>query len=316
MVVEVLFFVLIVTALGAFVANQPISVFKSYLMWQVIFSFILGAAVAALVAWRLAGRWARHIQRLDNQLLRRTRRAEKLAELGVLTGHLAHEIRNPLSTIKMNLRLLAEDLTRTRNAEKNNDSEKRFDSDDKIHHRQLRKLETLEKETDRLAETLNDFLRYAGRIELHQAHHNINELLDDLMDFYEPQAASEGVRIRRSLSSKPLVSRVDADLLKQAFLNLFINATQAMESGGELMVRTKDQGADLRIDIIDTGPGIDPAQQQKIFDAYYTSRPGGTGLGLPTCRRIFEEHGGLIELHSEPGKGSNFVITLPQAQQK
>lgn len=108
-----------------------------------------------------------------------------------------------------------------------------------------------------------------------------------------------------------MICRVDAEVLKQAFLNLFINATQAMDQGGELIIRSGVQGDQAQIDIIDTGPGINPDEQDKIFDAYYTTRTGGTGLGLPTCRRIIEEHDGHIELHSEPGKGTNFRVLLP-----
>jgi len=282
-------------------------------MWLTVLSFFLGAAVSALVAWQVGLRQARQRSARNRKLLKRTRRAEKLAELGVLTGHLAHEIRNPLSTIKMNLQLLSEDIGRVATGRQSEDSE-RIDPAQQHYHRQLSKLDTLAKETDRLAETLNDFLRYAGRIELHPARHDINELLDDLMDFFEPQASSRNVRIRRSLSNKPLMCRVDADLLKQAFLNLFINATQIMEDGGELIVRSKEHGDQVRIDVIDTGPGIASAEQEKVFDAYYTSRSGGTGLGLPTCRRVVEEHDGNIELQSEPGKGSNFVILLPRLE--
>ena len=89
------------------------------------------------------------------------------------------------------------------------------------------------------------------------------------------------------------------------------NATNVMEEGGELIIRSNAQADTFKIDIIDTGPGIPQEQQGKIFDAYYSTRPGGTGLGLPTCRRIIEEHDGHIELHSEPGKGSNFTVVLP-----
>ena len=247
----------------------------------------------------------------------RSLRVERLAELGTLTGHLAHEIRNPLSTIKVNLQLLAEDIAMLAQAADRVRGEGASGGEDepgerlKSYQRQLRKIETITKEADRLADTLTDFLRYAGKMELHPVRSDVNELVEELIDFYEPQALSHKVQIRHSLSKKRAVGRVDTDLLKQALLNIFINATQAMSGGGELILRTAVQGDLVRIDIIDTGPGIGAEEQKRIFDPYYTTQRGGTGLGLPTCRRIIEEHGGRIELVSEQGKGSNFVITLP-----
>ena len=282
-------------------------------MGQIILAFVLGVIIAGAVAWQLSLRWARRQHQKKRQLLERARRAEKLAELGTLTGGLAHEIRNPLSTIKMNLQLLAEDVNhRLKQAQAAAPEETGgIDSPEQVWHRYLRKIETVTQEVNRLTETLNDFLRYAGRMELHPARCEINELLDDLMDFYEPQAQSKGVQIRRSLSKDTLICRADAEALKQAFLNLFINATQAMPEGGELIVSSAAQPPQIKISVIDTGAGIDPAEQEKIFDAYYTTRPGGTGLGLPMSRRIIEEHQGHIELHSESGKGTNFTVVLP-----
>jgi len=283
-------------------------------MWQVILAFVFGALVAALIAWQLSVRWTRRQHEKERELLRRTRRAEKLAEMGTLAGGLAHEIRNPLSTIKMNLQLLAEDFSQRIKHLKGTHPPCASGPDDpiQIYQRYLRRIDTIKNEAERLTETLNDFLHYAGKMELHPVRCDVNELLDDLIDFYEPQALHKKVQLRRSLDASGATCRVDADLLKQAFLNLFINATQAMDAGGELIIRSRALPDTVRIDVIDTGPGIAPQEQEKIFDAYYTTRPGGTGLGLPTCRRIIEEHHGRIELISEPGKGSNFVVVLPR----
>ena len=238
---------------------------------------------------------------------------EKLAELGELTGHLAHEIRNPLSTVKVNLRLLSEDVASLAGIRRGTagNAEEVLDETGKRYRRQLRKIETIEREAERLSDILNDFLKYAGRVELHQARSDINEVLDDLIDFYEPQALGQNVQIRRNLQKKPIYCSLDADLIKQAFLNLFINAVQAMGNGGELILSTQVQSDTVRVEVIDTGPGIASEEQPKIFEAYYTTKRGGTGLGLATCRRIIEEHGGHVDLYSEPGKGSNFTIVLP-----
>jgi len=282
--------------------------------WYTIIAFVLGAAGAALTAWWLSLRWARRRHARQRELLERTRRAEKLAEVGRLTSGLAHELRNPLSTIKMNLQLLAEDLARQLRDAAGADPAPASVSLEELRQtwqRYLRRIQCLTAEADRLADTLTDFLRYAGKMELHPVRADVNEIVDDLADFYEPQALSQGVRLRRSLHPQPLVCRVDTDLFKQALLNLFINATQAMNGRGELILRTGASGDEARIDVIDTGPGIPAELQQRIFDAYFTTRPGGTGLGLPTTRRIVEEHHGRLELHSEMGRGSNFVMVLP-----
>ncbi len=284
-------------------------------MWTWV-SFLAGAVLSALVAgfwlWRWSVKWAHRQVIRQRKLLERTRRAEKLAEMGILAGHLAHEIRNPLSIIKVNMQLLYEDIeAQSKLAQSQCQDNAQLEQLQRKYNRQLRKIKTVTNETDRLAGTLTDFMKYAGRIELHLARYDINEILDDLIDFYEPQAVSSGIQIRRNLSKKPVWCKVDADLLKQALLNLFINATQAMKDGGELIIRSGSEVNQARIEVIDTGPGISEQNQAKIFEPYFTSRKGGSGMGLPMCRRIVEEHNGHIELYSDEGKGSNFTIVLP-----
>ena len=132
-----------------------------------------------------------------------------------------------------------------------------------------------------------------------------------MIDFYSPQAYSHSITIRQGLYGKPLVCKVDANMLKQAILNLFINSQQAMSHGGELMIRTAKDEASAVITVSDTGSGIAPEKLPNIFDAYYSSRPGGSGLGLPTAKRIVEANNGSISVNSELGKGTLFTIKLP-----
>ncbi|MHC4645995.1 MAG: sensor histidine kinase, partial [Planctomycetota bacterium] len=235
-------------------------------------------------------------------------RLGQLEELGKLTGSLAHEIKNPLSTIKINLRLIGEDLQGVQVAGSNKthpeESDRRF-------KRALRKLGVIEKETDRLEQILNGFLRYIDRTELQLARVDINGLVSDMADFYSPQARSHSITVRLGLHGGPLVCKVDVDMLKQVILNLFINAQQAMAGSGELMIRTARHANEATIQISDTGPGIAPEELARIFDAYYSSRPQGSGLGLPTVKRIVEAHKGGISVDSEPGKGTSFTIRLP-----
>lgn len=285
-------------------------------MWQLVTCFFIGGVLAGLVVWRLMLRHLRGLKRQERKLLVRTRGAEKLAELGTLTGHLAHEIRNPLSTIKLNLQLLSEDVgDLAKVAREGKLTVDHLDDPARVFERQQRKLIAVTSEAERLAETLTDFLRYAGKMELHCVSQDVNEILDDLIDFYEPQALSKNIQMRESLGEKAAVCRIDVDLFKQALLNLFINSTQAMADGGDLIIRSSMSNGEVRIEVIDTGPGIPEDVKDKVFDAYYTTRSGGTGLGLPTCRRIIEEHGGHIELHSEAGKGTSFTIVLPLADE-
>ena len=229
-------------------------------------------------------------------------------ELGKLTGQLAHEIKNPLSTIKINLKLIAEELEGANRAGANQLGR---EADSRRFTRALRKIAVIEKETDRLEQILEGFLRYVDRTELQPASVDINSLISDMIDFYSPQAHSRSIIIRQQLYDKPLVCRADEGMLKQAILNLFINAQQAISGVGELLIRTNRQKKDAVIQISDTGSGIAPDKLPHIFEAYYSSRPQGSGLGLPTAMKIVEAHNGTITVDSEPGKGTSFTIRLP-----
>jgi len=240
---------------------------------------------------------------------RRARDAERLAELGSMTGGLAHEIKNPLSTIGLNAQLLAEGL---------DDSELPVDQRERL----KRRLDALRREAERLRGILTDFLQFAGRIKLDPHRKDVSRIADEACDFFLPQCDQARVVMRTQMSSEPAWAMVDESLLKQAILNLMINAVQAMDRHapkgapspiGELIVRVEAREQSIEIHVIDTGPGIEPAKQAEIFRPYVSGRQGGTGLGLSIARRIVEEHGGTLALRSDVGQGSDFVITLPPA---
>lgn len=276
--------------------------------------FFLGLALGVAAAIPIALVWSRRTERRVRQLEARARAAERLAELGTMTGGLAHEIKNPLSTLGLNVQLLQEDLAELK-------------GDEERIGRMQRRADGIRRETQRLRETLEDFLRYAGRMALDRQRADVNELVDELADFYQPQAQEAGVRLRADLSAGKLLAEVDAGLLKQALLNLLINATQAMTvakakntpHGGcdVLILRTEPArdatGPIVRISVTDTGPGMTPDVAARVFEPYFSTKSGGSGLGLPTSRRIAEEHGGSLTVHSDPGKGSQFTVTLPAA---
>ncbi len=233
---------------------------------------------------------------------------QELEELSKLTGVLAHEIKNPLSTIKINLKLIKEELESSNFAEPAGIGS---DLDRQRLTRALRKIAVIQKEADRLEHILDSFLRYIRMADLQMASVDISELVSDMIDFYSPQAYSHSITIRQSLYKKPLVCKADVDMLKQVILNLFINAQQAMISGGELIIRTNVRDKEAVIQISDTGSGIAPEKLPFIFDAYHSFRPRGSGLGLPTAKKIIEAHNGTISVDSEQGKGTSFTIKLP-----
>jgi signal transduction histidine kinase len=235
-------------------------------------------------------------------------RHEQFEELGKLTGELAHEIKNPLSTIKINLKLAAEELERSKAGES---GKKTAEKEDLRFARALRKIGVIQKEARRLEQILDGFLRYIDRTELQLAGTDINELVSDIVDFYSPQTRSHSITMRQGLHGEALVCKVDADMIKQVILNIFINARQSMSEGGELMIKTSRQKDSAVIQINDTGGGIAPEKLPKIFDAYYSSRPQGSGLGLATVKKIVEAHNGTINVDSEVGKGTSFTIKLP-----
>jgi signal transduction histidine kinase len=228
--------------------------------------------------------------------------------LGKLTGGLAHEIKNPLSTIQINLKLIGEDLDRP---EYRKSAGSLSNTADQGPGRAIRKIAVVQKETDRLEQILDGFLRYIDHAEVHTAPADINELIGDMIDFFSPQAHTHAITVRQSLHDTPLICKIDVDMLKQAILNLFINALQAMGQGGELMIRTEQEKEQAVISISDTGSGIAPDRLAHIFDAYYSTRPRGSGLGLPTAKKIVEANQGTITARSDLGKGTSFTIKLP-----
>jgi signal transduction histidine kinase len=221
---------------------------------------------------------------------------EQYSEIAQIAGGLAHEIRNPLSTMRLNLDLLAEDL---RCAESPRE------------RRMLQKIERVRKESHRLEGLLEDFLRFVRLKDLRYERTDLNAVVEELADFFEPQAAAQGIVVRRHLAGDLPAVPLDVDLFKQALFNLIRNAELAMPEGGELILATRAEGPGVVLEVTDTGCGIPPEAMGKLFDPFYSTRPGGSGLGLPTARRIVEAHRGTIQVTSEPARGSVFAIRLP-----
>ncbi len=275
-----------------------------WLPW-ILLGVVIGVVGVAPVLQVLLRR-AEHRARLAE---RRARNAERLAEIGSMTAGLAHETKNPLSTIGLNAQLLAEGL---------NDAELPAQERDRL----LNRLGALSREAERLRAILTDFLQFAGRVKLDARPRDLVRIVAELRDFFHPQCDQSRVVMRTKLPETPVRVPVDESLLKQALLNLMINATQAMTNGaptgadsqdtrGELILQIDADLDEARIHVIDTGPGIEPDRLEQIFHPYVSHTVGGSGLGLSTARRIIEEHGGRIAVHSDVGRGSDFVIHLP-----
>jgi two-component system sensor histidine kinase HydH len=221
---------------------------------------------------------------------------DRLAFLGSLASGLAHEIKNPLSTMTITLGLLREDLEVSSTPR-----------DRKL----LKKIHLLEGEVSRLEHILQDFLQFAGGHVVRPQLVAMNGWLTELLDFFEPSLTEAHIRLVRKLDPKLPAVLVDRELMKQAVLNLLTNAKQAMPRGGELTVRTWSSGDRVRLDVSDTGQGIRPDVLPRIWDVYFSTKEHGTGLGLPTVRRIVAEHGGEVTVDSRPGKGTLFSVFLP-----
>ncbi|MGE3819151.1 MAG: nitrogen regulation protein NR(II) [Isosphaeraceae bacterium] len=222
------------------------------------------------------------------------------AEIAQLAGGLAHEIRNPLSTLSLNLDMLAEDFA---------------DAESPRDRRALQRVQRLRREAQRLQDILENFLRFAKAQQLREESADLNAVVEELRDFFEPQVLSQGISIRTFLDPNLPPMRLDVDLFRQALLNLLINARQALPEGGEILLRTRDDGEDVVLEVTDTGVGMSKEVLAKVFDPFYSTRPGGSGLGLPTIRKIVEAHGGRVQVASEPGRGSQFMIRLPKDRQ-
>lgn len=225
------------------------------------------------------------------------RRAERLSALGELSAVLAHEIRNPLGSIRGTTEILRDD----------------FSPGD----RKYEFLEILIKETDRLNRVVEDFLTLSRPLHVERETCELMAELQDTMMLVSGEAAKRGVRLKLSPAVLPLV-RGDREKLKQVFLNLVLNGLQATGRGGSVAITAvsvravEGKPAGVELNFADSGEGIDPAALPRIFEPFFTTKTGGTGLGLAITQKIIESHGGSIEVESTVGKGTTIRVRLPE----
>jgi two-component system sensor histidine kinase HydH len=221
---------------------------------------------------------------------------ESYFELAELAGSFIHEIKNHLSTLGLNLQLLTEDFQ---------------EPESQRERRALERIQRLQDECQRLVDVSNDFLRFARVKDLQLEPSDLGTVVEEMVDFFAPTARQAKIEIKCYLPSDLSPVQLDRDLFKQALLNLMLNAEQAMPEGGMLTIQAMREPGQVALSFIDTGAGMSPEVVERIFRPFFSTKPGGTGLGLPTSRKIVEAHGGTIEVQSEVGRGTKFTIRLP-----
>lgn len=226
---------------------------------------------------------------------------DKVIEISQLAGGLAHEIRNPLSTLLLNLKLLEEDI------------DEEWDASSDACRRAKRKIALARAEADRLQRMLDEFLLLVTPVGLKRVPVDLNTVVDRLTEFYGPEAARNGCVLRGVRSPEPLVCLLDAQVFEQAVLNLLINAQQAIRDRGEIVLAVSRDGDFARLDVADNGEGMSPDVVAKAMQAFYSTKPNGSGLGLSTTSRIVSAHEGTLDVTSKPKVGSRFEIRLPLA---
>ena len=226
--------------------------------------------------------------------------AEKLAAVGRISAQVAHEVRNPLSSIGLNVELLEELVARSR-----------FDDPaEAAESREL--LRSITREVDRLTEVTEDYLRMARLPQPNLQPGDLNALIESVLDFSRLELEQAQVVVERRLDANVPRTQIDEGQFRQVFLNLLRNGREAMPGGGTLTVETRVSDPDVEVVLRDTGRGMTPDVREHIFEPFFTTKEGGTGLGLAFARQVLQAHGGSLECESEEGVGTTFRIRLPR----
>jgi two-component system sensor histidine kinase PilS (NtrC family) len=237
------------------------------------------------------------------------KRSDKMAAIGQLAAGMAHEIRNPLTSLGGSIQMLKSELT--------------------LDHPNQRLMDIILRESERLNALITDFLLFAQPPKTNKKPWEIRNVLEETIElFTNSQDYHEGIHIHRVFPRDQIQILIDPDQIKQVFWNLLINAAQSMTNGGKISIRLEKAHDGLlttnpqrptqkrskqwvKISITDSGNGIPPEDKEKIFEPFYTTKERGTGLGLSIVHKIIENHNGVIKVESEEGKGSTFTLLLP-----
>ncbi|HEY8671688.1 MAG TPA: ATP-binding protein [Terriglobales bacterium] len=226
------------------------------------------------------------------RLEREVRMQDRLAAVGRLSAAIAHEVRNPLTSIAGSASLLSEmpDLNEE--------------------HRHL--LQIVTRESERLNSIITDFLAYSRNKQYHFANVDMVPLLEDTLTLlgHRLESQNTGIKIQRQYSANPIYAVVDGDRMKQVFWNFCENAVRAMPKGGTLTIGIEEFGNDWQFNFADTGPGMSPQMVEKIFEPFQSQFEGGTGLGLAIVYQIVQAHEGKVFVRSKPGQGCTFILRV------
>jgi signal transduction histidine kinase len=234
---------------------------------------------------------AESVHKIEDQL----ELSRRLAALGRLTSGVAHEVKNPINAIVVHLELLRQKMEHADpNAQRHMD----------VIGSEIRRL-------DRVVQTLVDFTR---PMDLRLAEVDLRRLLDDVLMLASPDAERHGVHVLRHMADEPLPVKIDTDLVKQAVLNVMINGMQAMATGGNLTITAFRDDDNVYVEITDQGGGIPPEIREKIFNLYFTTKKGGTGIGLAMAYRVMQLHNGSMEFDTIVGQGTKFKLCFPASE--
>ncbi len=230
------------------------------------------------------------IERIGNQL----QVSERLAALGRVTAGVAHEVKNPLNSMRLWLEVLKGNMP--------------------VEPEAQQAVKMLDSEIDRLDRAVKTFLNFTKPLEFKLEETDLRLLLDDVLDAARPAIAQAGVELRVDLPSEFPSTLVDSQLMHQAVLNLLLNACEFTTPGGRITLSLRRSGDSAIIAVADSGKGISAEDQKKIFQLFFTTRQGGTGIGLANTFRFVQLHNGRIEFDSEVGRGTTFRVELPLAR--
>jgi signal transduction histidine kinase len=220
--------------------------------------------------------------------------SERLAALGRVTAGVAHEVKNPLNSMRLWLEVLKANMP--------------------VEPEPQQAVKMLDNEIDRLDRAVKTFLNFTKPLELNLEEADLRVLLDEVLDAARPSIAKAGIELRVELPSQFPRVMVDSQLIHQAVLNLLLNASDFTSAGGRITLSLRRNGEFAVIAVSDSGKGISIEDQKKIFQLFFTTRPGGTGIGLANTFRFVQLHNGRIEFDSEPGRGTTFRVELPLAR--
>lgn len=228
------------------------------------------------------------------KLVDQLHQSERMASLGAMIASVSHEIKNPLGIIRSTADLLEKKV-------------RQFDPDNRL-------ASVIREESDRLNRVVTEFLDFARPANLRLQPVEVDEVLKKNLNFLEPEISRQGVFVETVFPGSPVVIQGDRDLLYRGFLNILINALQAMPEGGTLSLSLGDHGREVEVKVRDNGPGLSEESRAKAFDPFFTTKEKGTGLGLAIVKNTIEAHNGSIQLENHPGGGTEVSIRLPRKQ--